>query len=208
MINDAVFVILSKLGFLLLHWLKTKYKWKYDATSLIHSIYTTIVSHTLIIQNRSIHGNADRLIHKYPNLIKYTGLFSLSYGFYDLFESILMNRPDFILHGALMVSFLSYMYIKNEFHKYIQFIAIEFSTIFLSLRNAHPDNIHINAIFFFTFALYRIVYLTYISIYQFMFHREKIVPNTIIIAVYILNLFWFIKMLSIIRRKLKKWGHI
>ena len=208
MINDAIFVVLCKSFFLILHWLKTKYKWKYDATSLVHSIYTTIVSHALILENGTIHGNAEQIISKYPNFIKYTGLFSLSYGFYDLFESILMNRPDFILHGVLLISFLSYMYIKNEFHEYIQFIAIEFSTIFLSMRNAYPKNIPINAFFFFTFTLYRVIYLTYISLYQLTFHKEKIVPNTIILTLYILNMFWFVKMLNIGRHKLKKWGTI
>lgn len=198
--THAFFLIICKCSMLIMFFIQKYIGIKFDIIGFIHNILTAGLSHYLYAFPNTQVMTSYKI--KKDDIIMHAGLFSLAYGFYDVFVAIIEKKIDFIIHGIIIIMAVLYLYVNSDMFKYFELMVIEMSSIFLSLRDTFPKSLACNILFFIFYFVYRVVILNCITFQQLQKNHTCIFQNTLLISICILNLLWFKKILYIAHYKL------
>lgn len=183
----------------------------YRIISVINSILTSSISNYLLIVDYNKYIEiCDCKEEEVGELYLYPIEFIKAYILFDIYYSIYPLKKDMLIHGFLIFIGIYLLEYFNMRHCAVPGLLLETSTLYL---NYMKESEIMSLLFLFTFIIYRIIIFPLLSINYLINKYEMIISLEInkykilfiiISSFNILNMYWFIKILKIAKKKILK----
>lgn len=173
-------------------------------TGFVNALITGISSWYIVSNKNMIEYLSSSDPENIPFSYSIGPLILYGFGLFDIYMSINSKQLDFLLHGLMVVIFLSIGFYYNSLHVSLLCSFQEMSSIFLNIRY----NDSISLLFFIFYTYFRIIKFPIICVkYIYIEPFNKTLYYFTIVGMICsnsLNFYWYGKMIKLLFKKLRK----